>query len=109
MFDFRAAAEAVFREESGRILASLIRASGSFDRAEEALQEGFAAALGSWPRTGIPHNPGAWIMAASYRRLIDSLRQERTRREKQDSLAYETETTFWFEPEPEPAMEYSDD
>src|SRR5215472_17546898 len=102
-------AEAVFREESGRNLASLIRASGSFDRAEEAMQEAFAAALASWPRTGLPGNPGAWIMAAAHRRLIDSLRRERTRREKQDSLEYETDTVVWFEPEPEPAMEYPDD
>ena len=58
MADIRSAAEAVFRQESGRIIASLIRISGSFDRAEEAMQEAFASALASWPEKGIPQNPG---------------------------------------------------
>jgi RNA polymerase sigma-70 factor (ECF subfamily) len=90
--DARAAAESVFRQESGRIVATLIRISGSFDRAEEAMQEAFAAALASWPGTGIPRNPAAWITAAAHRKLIDRSRRERTRIEKQDSLRYETET-----------------
>lgn len=89
--DPRTAAEAVFREESGRIIATLIRISGSFDRAEEAMQEAFAAALASWPGSGIPLNPAAWITAAAHRKLIDQSRREKTRREKQDSLRYETE------------------
>ena len=56
------------------------------------MQEAFASALASWPVQGIPENPGGWIMTAAHRKLIDALRKERTRREKQDSLAYETET-----------------
>src|SRR6516165_6837705 len=91
MPDVRAAVEAVFRRESGQILASLIRISGSFDRAEEALQEALASSLASWPESGIPRKPAAWIMTAAHRRLIDSIRRERTRSEKQDSLLYETE------------------
>src|SRR5262245_36027337 len=91
MPDIRSAAGAVFRNESGRILASLIRISGSFDRAEEAVQEAFASALASWPVSGVPHNPGAWIMTAAHRKLIDAIRKERTRREKQDTLAYAAE------------------
>ena len=90
MDDTRAAAEEVFRRESGRIVASLIRISGSFDRAEEALQESFASALVSWPATGIPRNPAAWIMTSAHRKLIDAARRDRTRREKQDALQYET-------------------
>src|SRR5215467_9654067 len=89
--DFRSAAESVFRRESGRILASLIRISGSFDRAEEALQEAFASALASWPEKGTPENPAAWIMTTAHRKLIDAVRREHTRLEKQDSLQYETE------------------
>jgi RNA polymerase sigma-70 factor (ECF subfamily) len=89
--DAKEAVEAVFRDESGRITATLIRISGSFDRAEEALQEAFAAALASWPTKGIPQNPAAWITAIAQRKLIDQSRRERTRREKQDSLLYETE------------------
>ncbi|HEV2446396.1 MAG TPA: sigma factor, partial [Candidatus Sulfopaludibacter sp.] len=88
--DSRRAVEAVFREESGRILSTLIRISGSFDWAEEAMQEAFAAALASWPASGIPQSPAAWITAAAHRKLIDRSRRERTRREKQDSLAYES-------------------
>src|SRR5215467_599301 len=89
--DFRSAAESVFRRESGRILASLIRISGSFDRAEEALQEAFASALASWPEKGTPENPAAWIMTAAHRKLIDAVRREHTRLEKQDSLQRQTE------------------
>ncbi len=109
--DPRQAAESVFRRESGQILASLIRISGSFDRAEEALQEALASALASWPGRGVPENPGAWIMTVAHRKLLDGLRRERTAREKQDSLLYETATAV---PPPDPdldeaGMSYPDD
>jgi len=55
------------------------------------MQESFASALASWPVKGIPENPAAWIMTTAHRKLIDAVRRERTRREKQDSLKYETE------------------
>ncbi len=90
MADARTSVESVFREESGRIIATLIRLSGSFDRAEEAMQEAFASALTHWPGKGIPQNPGAWITAVAHRKLIDSVRRETTRLEKQDSISYET-------------------
>lgn len=61
MTDAKAITERVFREESGRITASLIRISGSFDLAEEAMQDAFASALVNWPSRGVPDNPGAWI------------------------------------------------
>jgi RNA polymerase sigma-70 factor (ECF subfamily) len=86
--EIRARIDAVFREESGRILASLIRFAGSFDLAEEALQEALAAALVAWPESGIPENPGAWLTAAARRRLIDELRKAKTRREKAAEIAY---------------------
>lgn len=85
--------EEVFRQESGRIIATLIRLAGSFDLAEEAMQEAFTTALQSWPEKGVPDNPGAWITAVAQRKLIDHGRRERTRREKQDPLLYETPTT----------------
>jgi RNA polymerase sigma-70 factor, ECF subfamily len=87
--DISAAAEAVFRREHGRIIASLIRLSGSFDHAEEAMQEAFAAAIAHWQPGGIPENPAAWITAAAYRKLIDGKRRERTRRAKQGELEWE--------------------
>ncbi len=90
MPEIREIAEAVFREESGRIMAALIRLSGSFDRAEEALQDAFAAALAAWRERGLPDNPAAWIMAAAHRKLIDAARRETTRRNKSTNLAYET-------------------
>jgi RNA polymerase sigma-70 factor, ECF subfamily len=93
MADIRSAAESVFRQESGRIIAGLIRISGSFDRAEEAMQESFAAALASWPVKGIPENPAGWIMTAAHHKLIDALRRERTRRDKEEALKYDLEQT----------------
>jgi RNA polymerase sigma-70 factor, ECF subfamily len=86
-----AAVEAVFREQSGRIIATLIRLCGSFDLAEEAMQEALAAALATWPERGIPRNPIAWITATAHRKLIDRSRRERTRREQEDPLRYEIE------------------
>ncbi len=107
--DVRTAVESVFRQESGRITATLIRMSGSFDRAEEAMQEAFASALASWPEKGVPDNPAAWIIAAAHRKLIDQGRRERTRREKQDALAYESvQETLPIEPEQE-LMHFPDD
>jgi RNA polymerase sigma-70 factor (ECF subfamily) len=86
-----AAVEAVFREQSGRIIATLIRLCGSFDLAEEAMQEALAAALATWPERGIPRNPSAWITATAHRKLIDRSRRERTRRDLEDPLRYEIE------------------
>jgi RNA polymerase sigma-70 factor, ECF subfamily len=87
--EIAAAAEAVFRREHGRIIAGLIRLSGSFDRAEEAMQEAFAAALAHWGPHGLPENPAAWIMAAAYRKLIDTRRRERTRQVRRGELEQE--------------------
>jgi RNA polymerase sigma-70 factor, ECF subfamily len=91
--DAKTIAEAVFREEGGRIVASLIRLSGSFDLAEEAMQDAFASALANWPMRGIPEKPGAWITAVAHRKLIDYTRRQGTRNEKQDALQYETKKT----------------
>ena len=94
MDDIRGTIESVFRTESGRIIATLIRISGSFDLAEEAMQEAFAAAVAHWPARGVPENPGAWITSVAHRKLVDHSRRERTRREKQEPLLYETPTTY---------------
>jgi RNA polymerase sigma-70 factor, ECF subfamily len=75
MRDVESIIERVFREEWSRIVASLIRISGSFDLAEEAAQEAFATALKSWPAGGVPDNPGAWIMTVAHRKLIDHVRK----------------------------------
>src|ERR1051326_1896380 len=95
--------EAIFRRESGRIIATLIRIAGSFDLAEEAMQEAFTAALTTWPKQGLPQNPAAWVTAVAHRRLSDHSRRERTKREKQEPLIYETPTTH--RPEAEMQLE----
>jgi RNA polymerase sigma-70 factor (ECF subfamily) len=100
--DVRACAEAVFRREHGRIIAGLIRLCGSFDRAEEAMQEAFAAALAHWRDVGVPENPSAWITTAAHRKLINMARRERTRRDKQGLL--EQEAALAASEEPIPAL-----
>jgi RNA polymerase sigma-70 factor (ECF subfamily) len=92
--DLRNAIESVFRRESGKIIAGLIRVSGSFDLAEEAMQDAFAAALVHWRQAGVPENPAAWITSAAHHKLVDYARRARTRHEKEDALAYETETSI---------------
>ncbi len=69
----------LFRRESGRAVATLIRVLGDFDLAEEAVQEAFAIALDRWPVDGIPDNPGAWITSTARNRAIDRIRREQQR------------------------------
>jgi RNA polymerase sigma-70 factor (ECF subfamily) len=92
MHDHRATVEAVFRSESGRIIAGLIRVSHSFDLAEEAMQDAFVAAVASWEAEGVPENPAAWITATARRKLIDYARREQTRRNNEDQLLYQYES-----------------
>jgi RNA polymerase sigma-70 factor (ECF subfamily) len=92
MHDHRATVESVFRNESGRIIAGLIRVSHSFDLAEEAMQDAFAAAVVSWQTGGVPDNPAAWITATARRKLIDYARREQTRRNNEGQLLYEYES-----------------
>jgi RNA polymerase sigma-70 factor, ECF subfamily len=70
--------EQVFREEWGRVLASLIGFLGDFDLAEEAAQEAFAVAAERWPREGTPANPRAWLVTTARNRAIDRIRRDRT-------------------------------
>ena len=69
----------------------IIRLCGSFEAAEETMQEAFAAALVDWPVHGVPHSPPAWITTTAHRKLIDALRRERTRRTQQAAVSYEPE------------------
>lgn len=92
MGDPASVVEEVFRQESGRIIAALIRISGSFDLAEEAMQEAFTAALVHWPAKGIPDKPAAWITTTAHRKLIDHVRRAQTWRDKEDPLRYEIES-----------------
>jgi RNA polymerase sigma-70 factor, ECF subfamily len=71
----RSAVEAVYRAESRRVLATLIRLLGDFDLAEEAMQDAFTAAVERWPREGVPASPRAWLVSAGRFRAIDGLRR----------------------------------
>jgi RNA polymerase sigma-70 factor, ECF subfamily len=73
--DPRDAVDAVYRSESRRVLATLIRLLSGFDLAEEALHEAFAAAVEQWPREGIPANPHAWLISAGRFKAIDAMRR----------------------------------
>jgi RNA polymerase sigma-70 factor (ECF subfamily) len=72
------AVEAVFRNEWSRIIGGLVRLTGSLDVAEESVQEAFAIAVRTWPATGVPRRPAAWITTAARRRAIDRLRAAST-------------------------------
>src|SRR5688572_3338581 len=65
----------VYRSESRRVLATLIRVLGDFDLAEEALHDAFAAAVEQWPREGVPDNPRAWLVKAGRFKAIDAMRR----------------------------------
>lgn len=78
--------ERLYREESRRVLATLIRLLGDFDLAEEALHEAFRSAVEQWPREGVPDNPRAWLVSAGRFRAIDSLRRQRRFQPLDDQL-----------------------
>src|SRR3989454_8885665 len=67
--------DAVYRSDSRRVLATLIRLLGDFDMAEEALQDAFAAAVERWPRDGVPANPRAWLVSTGRFKAIDGIRR----------------------------------
>ena len=83
------AIEAVFRIERARLIAGLVRMVRDVDRAEELAQEALLIALAEWPKSGVPHNPGAWLMAAAKRRAIDGIRRDRMRERKHAEIARE--------------------
>lgn len=91
MTDRRAEIEHVFREESGRILSTLIRGLGDFDLAEEVMQDAFTEAVRLWPESGVPESPGAWITTVAKRKGVDRIRRQRTRTLSQDSIRYSME------------------
>jgi len=90
MSQARETLEQVFREEYGRIIATLIRISGSFDLAEEALQEAFTSATAKWEREGTPNHPGAWLTTVAHHKLVDAIRRDKTRNDKQAEVLFES-------------------
>jgi RNA polymerase sigma-70 factor, ECF subfamily len=104
------AVERAFREESGRVLATLIRhLGGDFELAEDALQDALAEALRTWPRDGVPANPGAWMTVTARRRAIDRIRRERALAERLQALQTLMDLEQQAEPEPEHDSAVPDD
>ncbi|MEV5000270.1 RNA polymerase sigma factor [Nocardioides sp. LML1-1-1.1] len=82
-----AAVERIFRDEYGRLIASLVRRFGDIDIAEEAAGEALVAALEKWPGSGVPPNPGGWLTTTAGNRAIDRLRREKLREGKHEAAA----------------------
>jgi RNA polymerase sigma-70 factor (ECF subfamily) len=91
--------ERIFREESGRVVATLVRLFGDIDIAEEMVQEAFLVATERWPETGLPPNPGGWITTTARNRAIDRLRREGTRHDRHAQAALLHESAAPPEPE----------
>lgn len=91
--------ERVFRDEAGRVLATLIRLVGDFDLAEEALQDAFAAAVEQWPTAGIPDNPRAYLVSTGRNKAIDRLRRQARLRARQRDLVTEAAIAAQIAPE----------
>ncbi len=100
-----AAIDRIFREESGKAVATLIRLFRDIDVAEEAVQEAFVVASERWPETGLPPNPGGWIVTTARNRAIDRLRRESSREDRHAQAAL---LDAQSEPEP-PGGPVSDD
>src|SRR6187401_158383 len=83
--------DAVWRIESARLIAGLARMVRDVGLAEDLAQEALVAALEQWPETGVPRNPGAWLMATAKHRAIDHWRRNKLLERKHEELAYELE------------------
>ena len=92
----------VYREESARALATLIRLLGDFDAAEEALQDAFATAVVQWERDGVPSNPRAWLISTGRNRMIDRIRRDERFVRATTALGFESEIAI-------PPIEPADD
>src|SRR5436190_6938328 len=104
MQDATAAVERVFREEYGRLIASLVRRFGDIDIAEEAAGEALVTALEKWPESGVPPNPGGWLTTTAGHRAID-----RIRREKQRDAKHQAAFMHYDDTPPEPTGPVEDD
>jgi RNA polymerase sigma-70 factor (ECF subfamily) len=82
-----AAIDLAFREGSGRAVATLVRLFGDIDIAEEAVQEAFTIASARWPATGVPPNPGGWIVTTARNKAVDRLRRESSRQQRHAQAA----------------------
>jgi RNA polymerase sigma-70 factor, ECF subfamily len=101
--------EPVFRNEAGRVLATLIRLVGDFELAEEGLQDAFAAAVEQWPMAGMPENPRAWLVSVGRRKAIDRVRRQVLQRAKRGELEAEAAVAAQVAPLEESEDGFGDD
>jgi len=101
--------ESIFRNEAGRVLATLIRLVGDFELAEEGLQDAFAAAVEQWPAEGLPANPRAWLVNVGRRKAIDRIRRKVLQRSKQSELEAEAAVEAQIAPIDESEDGFGDD
>ncbi len=108
--DAQRAVHAVFRIEQSRLIAGLTRMVRDVGLAEELAQDALVVALERWPESGVPDNPGAWLMATAKRRAIDELRRRKLVERKHEAIGYETETqSDDWQPEAELDDPFDDD
>src|SRR5579872_2543697 len=105
----RESLDSLYREDSGRILATLIRLLGDFDLAEEAMHEAFAAALSLWPKSGVPGNPRPWLISTARFKAIDTLRRRARFDASQDELAHYIEAQAGSAEKSKPDQRLDDD
>src|SRR5256885_2478153 len=103
----RSAIEAVWRMEAPRLIGGLVRLVRDLDAAEDLAQEALLTALERWPESGIPDNPGAWLMATAKHRAIDHLRRGKMQDRKHEHLGRELDERQ-VSPEPELAAAIDD-
>src|SRR5437879_13047342 len=101
------AIDGVWRIESGRLIAGLARVVGDIGVAEDLAQDALVAALEQWPQSGVPDNPGAWLMATAKHRAIDHLRRGKMQDRKHEHLGRELEERQ-ISPEPDLAAAIDD-
>ncbi|HEY6730249.1 MAG TPA: RNA polymerase sigma factor [Solirubrobacterales bacterium] len=97
MSDATRAIEAVWRIESARLIAGLARMVGDVGLAEDLAQDALVAAMEKWPTSGVPENPGAWLMATAKNRAIDRMRREQTYQRKREEIAHDAGGLFAIE------------
>ena len=105
MSDTHRAVEAVWRIESAKLIATLTRITRDVGLAEDLAQDALVAALEQWPKSGVPNNPGAWLMAAAKHRAIDQFRRGKMLEKKHEQLGYALEASQAAGPDPDAALD----
>jgi RNA polymerase sigma factor (sigma-70 family) len=103
--DIHRTIEAVWRIESARLLAGLARITRDVGQAEELAQDALVTAIEQWPQTGVPDNPGAWLMATAKNRAIDASRRSKRLKQKQQEIGREVEARQAMTPDFDAALD----